>query len=264
MPGNMDIAVRRDGSTKVVPAAIGDVSSAAYGAVSGWTVVLRHGLGFATQYSHLNNIDQRILQRGLVLTPDDEIGNAGNTGTGAKGWYHLALMLKVPPYAKPNNQFTSSLITGEAATAYTADPARFAEYCVIGKNVGGQTVKLCNFSINYRQRKDFDRTLWEKDKGFRALLGELRKELTMPQGQFRELMRSVLYYDHLLLIERKLKDRFDGKLSPSKADRYLEQVDAFKNFRGPILTAPIKNPYKPELYARASGERERLPEDLLD
>ena len=73
----------------------------------------------------------------------------------------------------------------------------------------------------------------------------------MPRDEFRDkIMRSVLYYYHLLMIEEKLKTRFDGRLDGRTADRYLEGLGEFKNLRGPILTATIKNPYKPELYAR--------------
>src|SRR3989344_4892339 len=253
-PGNMDIAAKRDGSTKAVPAAIGDVSAAGYNSPIGWYVIMRHGLGFATQYSHMKKVSGRIIkegivQRGTILTPEDEIGEAGNTGTLAKGWHHLAFSLKVPPYAEPNNQYTTrNERTGQAATAHSADPARFAEYCVAGKNVDGKRVKICNYSVNYRQGKEYDTATWEKDKEFRRFLGGLRQELSMPVAEFRGLMQSVLYYYHILLIEGKLKKRFDGKLSASRADSYLEKLREFKEFRGPILTAPIKNPYKPELY----------------
>ena len=132
--GNMDIAAKTDGSTKVVPAAIGDISEAAYDSGNGWYVTMRHGLGFATSYGHLKKVNERILrdgkfQRGMVLTPEDEIGNAGNTGTGAKGFYHLGFMLIVPPYVEPNNQFTTiNERTGQTATGHGAQRAGLWTY----------------------------------------------------------------------------------------------------------------------------------------
>src|SRR3989344_3029093 len=180
---------------------------------------------FKQMRSLLNRVSSDDLRRRTLLTPEDEIGEAGNTGTLAKGWHHLAFSLKVPPYAEPNNQYTTrNERTGQAATAHSADPARFAEYCVVGKNVDGKRVKICNYSVNYRQGKEYDTATWEKDKEFRRFLGGLRQELSMPVAEFRGLMQSVLYYYPILLIEGKLKKRFDGKLSASRADSYLEKL----------------------------------------
>ncbi len=257
LTGGIDFWVSQKRDTEIVPCAMGRVVRANQHLGNGWQIVIHHGLLIFTVYAHMAKI---YVVKGDLVTPEDVMGVGGNTGENAQGFYHLHLSLSVPSHIKPNDPATMPF-SCSGKPSLTADPGRYAEYCVKGKKVGGKRIRICNDGINYRQDEVYDRRVWERGKrfnrSFQRIVLDIKKNMPPPAWakiwkQFGATPSSYKYE----FMEKQLKRRLGG-ISARDADRYLEGLEKWKKEGPPILTAPILNPSKPHLHNRRFVERRR-------
>ena len=94
--------------------------------------------------------------------------------------------------------------------------------------------------------------LWEADREYGEFLRGIVKNLPEPvHRQFLQSREAVGYYDRGSYFESQLKSGFNGNIPEKEVGEFLQRLEYFKSLR-PILTAPIANPYKPELYKKAA------------
>lgn len=239
LPGIDWTASETEPYTEVTPMASGRVAASGYYKIDGNLINIHHGLGFFTIYAHLDKI---FVEKNEKVSRNVPIGEAGNTGSGAKRIWHLHNSLIVPSYVKWPVQYLNS----KGHVLLTADPEQY------GKR---------SFKLDYWDGTDWDSEFEKVSEEAISYVGNLRKNVTPEmekeyQEKYVKKMSRVGFNSvdkRIVFIEKKIRE---GKFpyQDESPEEILKKFEYYKKQR-PVLSKPFVNPNLKHLYDCSFKER---------
>jgi murein DD-endopeptidase MepM/ murein hydrolase activator NlpD len=232
--------------TEIVPVAAGVVYGYFSHPMGGNAVVVHHGLGFVSQYFHLQ---ERTVALGDLVTRDTVVGLMGATGSGARTvGKHVHLTVLAPFYAAhlqlDDVQYFEA---NDTVSSYVVDPEEFS---VLGRHRALPLARREDAALDERFRVDLREARIEVDRLLRLFP---RIQRTRFSERFGALVTRVGSRVDLTL-DRDAADLYQSVASDSPGARdadpdriraSLARIMALT----PRFTAPVKDGDRPEFSA---------------
>ncbi len=231
--------------TEIVPVAEGVVYGHFTHPVGGRVAVIHHGLGFVSQYFHLQ---ERTVGLGDFVTRDTVIGLMGDTGSGARtAGKHVHLTVLAPFYAAHLQlDDVQHFEANDTVSSFVVDPEEFS---VLGRHRPLPFARSEDSALDERFRVELREARIEVDR----LLG---LSPTMRRTRFSERFGSLVarvgpQID--LTLDRDVWDLDQAWTeSPARASTEADRVDQSLTrimTLTPRFTAPVKDTGRPEFSA---------------
>jgi hypothetical protein len=234
--GGMDFAIS---DADIYPVASGLVTGVAYGEISGNFITVSHG-AWKSIYGHLQ---QPLVSQGTIVTRRERIGIGGRTGTGGRGLLHLHLSIASTPQIANLMNLVWDLTPDNYAHF---NPVDFAAFKGIDDGHGNLTLPYW-----YGEENDghLDKLFQEHHKDTSDI--SRRAVAKFQWAEINEYIIANKWRDaHIPIDVPFLYQRIREDKHPFRSEEAQSILTAIKDFLSfpPLLTAPKRNPYLPELY----------------